>query len=258
VRALEQLGADVYAMNTDFTGLDINVQCGSTNLTPLKQFVEETGADVGIAHDGDADRVMLVDGQGNEIDGDVVEAVCAVDLKERGLLADNTVVSTVMSNLGFMKAMEANGITVIQTNVGDKYVLGKLREGGYTIGGEQSGHMIFLDHNSTGDGLLTALQFLAAVLRQGCTVSEAAQVMERFPQELVNVRVSDKHAVMANEVVKAIIAEKEREMAGSGRVLVRASGTEPLVRVMVEAPTTEEAAVVAASIAEVIRQEMGA
>ncbi len=256
-RALEELGAEVLVINDDFNGTDINVECGSTHLEPLKQLVAVTGAQVGIAHDGDADRVMLVDAAGNEIDGDVVEAVCALDLKRRGLLAGNTVVSTVMCNLGFTKCMEEAGIDIVQTNVGDKYVLAKLREGGYSIGGEQSGHMIFLEHNSTGDGLITALQFLAAVLRQGVSVSEAASVMKHFPQELINVRVTDKHSVAQNPAVASIIAAKDEEMAGSGRILVRPSGTEPLVRVMVEAPTHEEAHAVAQAIADVVEREMG-
>lgn len=255
--ALEQLGVEVVAINGDLDGSIINVECGSTHLGPLREMVAKTGADLGIAHDGDADRVMFVDAQGNEIDGDVVEAVCALDLKKRGLLAGNTVVSTVMCNLGFMKCMEAAGINVIQTSVGDKYVLQQLREGGYRIGGEQSGHMIFLEHNSTGDGLLTALQFVAAVLRQGVTVAEAASVMQRFPQELINVRVSDKNAVRENAAVAAIIDSKDKEMAGLGRILVRPSGTEPLVRVMVEAPTHEAAHEVAQQIADVIEAEMG-
>ena len=256
-RALEELGAEVVVINDDFNGVDINVECGSTHLEPLKQLVAATGAQVGIAHDGDADRVMLVDVAGNEIDGDVIEAVCALDLKRRGLLAGNTVVSTVMCNLGFTKCMDAAGIDIVQTNVGDKYVLAKLREGGYSIGGEQSGHMIFLEHNSTGDGLITALQFLAAVLRQGVSVSEAASVMRHFPQELINVRVTDKHSVAKNPAVASIIAAKNEEMAGSGRILVRPSGTEPLVRVMVEAASHEEAHAVAQAIADVVEREMG-
>ncbi|MDO4854348.1 MAG: phosphoglucosamine mutase [Coriobacteriia bacterium] len=256
-RALEELGAEVLVINDDFSGTDINVECGSTHLEPLKQLVAATGARVGIAHDGDADRVMLVDAAGNEIDGDVVEAVCALDLKRRGLLAGNTVVSTVMCNLGFTKCMEEAGISIVQTNVGDKYVLAQLREGGYSIGGEQSGHMIFLEHNSTGDGLITALQFLAAVLRQGVSVAEAASVMKHFPQELINVRVTDKHSVTQNPAVASIIAAKNEEMAGSGRILVRPSGTEPLVRVMVEAPTHEDAHAVAQAIADVVEREMG-
>ena len=177
--ALRRLGADVVVVNEDFDGTDINVQCGSTHLGPVRDLVAEIGADVGIAHDGDADRVMLVDARGNEIDGDVVETVCAIDLKQRGLLPGNTAVSTVMCNLGLTHALRDAGIELIQTKVGDRYVLEAMREGGFVVGGEQSGHMIFLEHNSTGDGLVTALQFLAACKRAGKSVEEAASVMTR-------------------------------------------------------------------------------
>lgn len=256
-RALEELGAEVIAINDDFTGTDINVKCGSTHLDPLKNLVAATGASIGIAHDGDADRVMFVDENGGEIDGDVVEAVCALDLKDRGMLPSNTVVSTVMCNLGFVRCMEKAGIDVIQTQVGDRYVLGQLRAGGYALGGEQSGHMIFLRHNSTGDGLVTACQFLSACVRHGRPVSETASVMKRFPQELINVQVRDKAAALEDDVIAAAIRKSEEELASSGRILVRPSGTEPLVRVMVEAATHEEAHRVASAIAAVIEKEQG-
>lgn len=255
--ALEQLGATVHVINDSFNGVDINVKCGSTHLEPVKELLAETGAKIGIAHDGDADRVMFVDELGNEIDGDVVETVCALDLQKRGLLRDDTVVSTVMCNLGFTKAMDAAGISVVQTQVGDKYVLNEMRKLNAVIGGEQSGHMIFLDHNSTGDGLITALQFLAACLRNDQPVSETAALMQRFPQELINVRVADKHAVSENAVVAEAIAEAEAKLDGSGRILVRPSGTEPLVRVMVEAATHEEAFGYAQEIAAIIERELG-
>ena len=255
--ALEALGAEVVIINDDFSGTDINVECGSTHLEPLKELVKQTGAQIGIAHDGDADRVMFIDEIGNEIDGDIVEAVCAIDLKERGLLQGNTVVSTVMCNLGFMQAMKQADIEVIQTQVGDRYVLEQLRKGGYVLGGEQSGHMIFLEHNSTGDGLVTACQFVSACLRKGTAVSEVASVMKRFPQELINVKVSDKHAVESNEAVLAVIAQEAQNLGESGRILVRPSGTEPLVRVMVEAPTHDEAFAVADVIATVIKEQLG-
>ncbi len=190
------VGRRVSVINDDFDGMDINVRCGSTHLEPLRALMAETGADVGIAHDGDADRVMLMAPDGTEIDGDMVEsAVCALDMRERGVLAGDTVVSTVMCNFGFVRAMKEMGINVVQTKVGDRYVLEAMREHGYSIGGEQSGHMILLDHNSTGDGLMTACQFLAAVIRSGKPVGEAIQVMEKMPQTLINVRVNDKHAV---------------------------------------------------------------
>ncbi len=250
--ALRRLGAEVIVINDDFNGMDINVKCGSTHLEPLRQLMAETGADVGIAHDGDADRVMLMTPEGTEIDGDMVEAVCALDMRERGVLAGNTVVSTVMANFGFVRAMRAAGIEVVQTKVGDRYVLEAMREHGYSIGGEQSGHMILLDHNSTGDGLMTACQFLAAVIRSGKPVSEAVRVMEKMPQTLINVRVRDKHAADTNEAVAAAVAAAEQALADTGRVLLRPSGTEPVVRVMVEAEDAEVARAHAEAIAAVV------
>ena len=199
---------------------------------------------------------MLVDAHGNEIDGDVVEAVCAIDLKERGLLAGNTAVSTVMCNLGLAHALRDAGIELVQTKVGDRYVLEAMREGGFVLGGEQSGHMIFLEHNSTGDGLVTALQFLAACKRAGKSIADAAAVMTRFPQTLVNVHVKDKHAVDGNAAVAAAVEAAEAELGDSGRVLLRPSGTEPVVRVMVEAASAEEADRHAHAIAEVVEREV--
>ena len=256
--ALRALGADVVAINEDFDGTDINVECGSTHLGPLHELMEESGADVGIAHDGDADRVMLIDAEGNEIDGDMVEAACAIDLKERGLLTGNTVVSTVMCNLGFVHAMRDAGIEVVQTKVGDRYVLECMRENGYILGGEQSGHMIFLEHNSTGDGLVTALQFLSACRRAGKTPAEMARVMTRFPQRLINVRVADKHTLPDCAPVWDAVRAAEAELGDSGRVLIRTSGTEPVVRVMVEAAEEAQANEVCERLAKVVETELGA
>lgn len=250
--ALRRLGAEVFVINDDFNGMDINVQCGSTHLEPLRELMAETGADVGIAHDGDADRVMLMTPDGVEIDGDMVEAVCALDMRERGVLAGDAVVSTVMANFGFVRAMREAGINVVQTKVGDRYVLEAMREHGYSIGGEQSGHMILLDHNSTGDGLMTACQFLAAVLRSGKPVGEAICVMEKMPQTLINVRVADKHAVDASAEVAAAVAAAEEALGDDGRVLLRPSGTEPVVRVMVEAVDPAAARSHAEAIAAVV------
>ena len=250
--ALRRLGAEVIVINDDFDGMDINVQCGSTHLEPLRALMAETGADVGIAHDGDADRVMLMAPDGTEIDGDMVEAVCALDMRERGVLAGDTVVSTVMCNFGFVRAMKEMGINVVQTKVGDRYVLEAMREHGYSIGGEQSGHMILLDHNSTGDGLMTACQFLAAVIRSGKPVGEAIQVMEKMPQTLINVRVNDKHAVEDSAEVAAAVAAAEEALGEDGRVLLRPSGTEPVVRVMVEAVDPAAARAHAEAIAAVV------
>ena len=257
VKALELLGADVFVLNDGYTGLDINVECGSTNLAPLKAFVSEVGAEVGIAHDGDADRVMLVDSRGNDIDGDMMEAVLAIDMKERGCLPNDVAVSTVMCNLGFVRFMESRGIEVKQTKVGDRYVLEEMRASGYAIGGEQSGHLILLDYNSTGDGLMTAVQFLAAMRRLGMTADEAADLYEHYPQELINVRVSDKGAVDGNEAVQAAKAAAEGEMGKTGRVLLRPSGTEPVVRVMVEAASDEDAKRHCRAIADVVTAELG-
>lgn len=256
VQALRRLGADVTIINDDFNGIDINVGCGSTHLEPLKKLVADIGADLGIAHDGDADRVMLVDADGNELDGDVIEAVCALDLKQQGKLAGNTAVSTVMCNLGFRKAMAAHDITVERTQVGDRHVLERMREGGFSIGGEQSGHMIFLDYNSTGDGMMTACLFIAACIRAGKTPSEAAQVMQRCPQVLENVPVADKDALEGNEAIAQAIASAQEAMGDDGQVLVRASGTEPLIRVMVEASDSAQAQEIADKLAAVVKQEL--
>ena len=254
--ALRRLGAEVTVVHDDFDGMDINVGCGSTCLDPLREVMAASGADVGIAHDGDADRVMLLSKDGVEIDGDIVEAVIARDMKMRGCLPHDTVVSTVMANLGFVRAMEDLGIAVKQTKVGDRYVLEEMLAGGFALGGEQSGHMILLDYNSTGDGLMTACQFLCAVRRSGCAVEDAIAIMKRFPQTLVNVRVRDKHALEGCVPVRDAVAAAEARMGSDGRVLVRTSGTEPVVRVMVEASRAEIARSCAESIAAVVEREL--
>ena len=250
--ALQRLGATVHAINTDYCGTDINVECGSTHLEPLRELVLRTHADIGLAHDGDADRVLFVDSEGNEIDGDYILAICGSDLAARGKLANSEIVSTVMCNLGFSIAMKEQGFEMVQTAVGDRYVLEAMREHGYSIGGEQSGHMILLDHNSTGDGLMTACQFLAAVIRSGKPVAEAIQVMEKMPQTLINVRVNDKHAVEGSAEVAAAVAAAEEALGEDGRVLLRPSGTEPVVRVMVEAVDPAAAQAHAEAIAAVV------
>lgn len=254
--ALRRLGAEVTVVHDDFDGMDINVGCGSTCLDPLREVMAASGADVGIAHDGDADRVMLLSKDGVEIDGDIVEAIIARDMKMRGCLPHDTVVSTVMANLGFVRAMEDLGIAVKQTKVGDRYVLEEMLAGGFALGGEQSGHMILLDYNSTGDGLMTACQFLCAVRRSGCAVEDAIAIMKRFPQTLVNVRVRDKHALEGCAPVRDAVAAAEARMGSDGRVLVRTSGTEPVVRVMVEASRAEIARSCAESIAAVVEREL--
>lgn len=254
--ALRALGADVRVINDDFDGDIINVDCGSTHLEQLRKLVADTGADVGFAHDGDADRVLAVDADGNVIDGDFMEAICGIDLKERGKLPGNTIVTTVMANMGLWVCMENHGIGVSQTKVGDRYVLERMREGDFMLGGEQSGHVIFLEHNTTGDGLVTVLQLLSCMKRKGATLAELASVMTRYPQTLVNVRVRDKHLLDTNEAIKAAVAEAEAQLSGNGRILVRTSGTEPLVRVMVEARDQDQARNVANRVADVVADEL--
>lgn len=254
---LRRLGAEVVVANDDWDGTDINVDCGSTHPDVIAALVLDEHADVGISHDGDADRMIAVDEQGNILDGDFVEAICAYDLAQRGKLVGNTVVSTVMCNLGFQRAMREQGISVEMTKVGDRYVLERMRAGGFVIGGEQSGHIIFLEHNTTGDGLVTALQLIATMRRNGRRLSELSRIMTKYPQTLVNVRVADKHALEGNATVAAARADAERELGTSGRVLMRPSGTEPLVRVMVEAADAVQADRVAHELAEVVERELG-
>ncbi|QWU06821.1 phosphoglucosamine mutase [Heyndrickxia coagulans] len=234
------LDADVSTMGASPNGLNINDGVGSTHPEALAAFVQEKGANVGLAFDGDGDRLIAVDEKGQIIDGDQIMYICAKYLKQEGLLKKNTVVSTVMSNLGFHKGLEALGINSVQTAVGDRYVVEEMKANGFNLGGEQSGHIIFLDHNTTGDGLLTGLQLINIMKIANKPLSELAAEMKKYPQKLVNVKVTDKYHVLENEKIKSVIDEVEREMAGNGRVLVRPSGTEPLVRVMVEAQTAED------------------
>jgi phosphoglucosamine mutase len=254
---LRQLGAEVVAINTDFDGTRINVGCGSTHLGQLKDLVASSGADLGIAHDGDADRMLAVDASGNELDGDVIEAICALDLKRQGRLVGDTVVSTVVCNLGFVRAMQENGINVIKAAVGDSHVLAAMRQGGYVIGGEQSGHMILLEYNSTGDGLVTALQLLMAIRRSGKTLEELSQVVVRYPQVTINVPVLDKDGLKSSQAIKLAIEGAEQSLGDQGQVLLRASGTEALIRVMVEAAEQQQADDEARKLAELVKQELG-
>jgi phosphoglucosamine mutase len=232
---LRRLGAEVHAINEAPEGERINVACGATHPEVVAQAVRDLGADAGVTHDGDADRALFSDARGNLIDGDQVIAACALALKEEERLPKDTVVVTVMANLGFRRAMEEAGITVAETQVGDRYVLEEMLRTGATLGGEQSGHVIFLDQATTGDGLLTAVRFLSLAARQGRTVAELASVIHRFPQVLESVPVADPSAAAASpEVTEAVGAAREA-LGDRGRVLVRASGTEPVVRIMVEA-----------------------
>lgn len=254
--AFARAGAEVIAIHADPDGLNINERCGSTHLDDLRRVVVERGADVGFAFDGDADRCLAVDQFGEVVDGDQILAILAVRGKRDGLLVDDTVVATVMSNLGFSHAMEAAGITVLRTAVGDRYVLEAMREGGYTLGGEQSGHVIMSRFSTTGDGTLTALQLAAEMASSGRTMSELASVMERLPQVLVNVGDVDRAGATTNPAVLAEVASAEAKLGESGRVLLRPSGTEQLVRVMVEAPTSDEAQEIADHLAGVVRSAL--
>ena len=245
-------GAQVTAIAAHPDGLNINDGVGSTHLDHLIDAVRRSGAHLGIAHDGDADRCLAVDATGNPVDGDQLLAICAVAVREAGGLRDDTVVATVMSNLGFHHAMREAGIGVLTTAVGDRYVLEALRAKELSLGGEQSGHIIFADHATTGDGLLTALNVMARMAGQNATLAELAAIVHRLPQTLVNVRVDDRDAVAVSPSVAAAVAAAEDELGDSGRVLLRPSGTEQLVRVMVEAATQEHADAIAHQLAGVV------
>jgi phosphoglucosamine mutase len=246
-------GARVTAIAADPDGLNINDGVGSTHLEGVVAAVRRAGADLGIAHDGDADRCLAVDASGQIVDGDQLLAICALALSEQGALRRDTVVATVMSNLGFHHAMRAHGIDVITTTVGDRYVLEALRAEELNLGGEQSGHIVFTDAATTGDGLLTALQVMARMAGTGRTLAELGAVVQRLPQVLINVPVADRDAVAASPAVAEAVAAASAELAESGRVLLRPSGTEQLVRVMVEADTQERADEMAGRVADVVK-----
>jgi phosphoglucosamine mutase len=245
-------GATVHAIGDRPDGWNINDGIGSTHLGPLIEAVRNTGADLGLAHDGDADRCLAVTADGQLVDGDAILAVCALALHERRELAQDTVVATVMSNLGFHHTMRDAGIAVHTTAVGDRYVLEALRAQDLSLGGEQSGHLVFLDHATTGDGLLTGLALMSRIAATGASLAELASVVQRLPQVLVNVPVTDRIAVVESDDVAEAVNAVEAELGDTGRVLLRPSGTEQLVRVMVEAPTQEQADAVAARLAEVV------
>lgn len=255
--ALRRAGAEVIAIANQPDGWNINDGVGSTHLNFLQSSVKQNGADLGIAHDGDADRCLAVDADGNIVDGDQIIAILAAGLNSRNELSKSTVVATVMSNLGFFKAMESAGIKVEITSVGDRYVLEKLLSDDLVLGGEQSGHVINRKYANTGDGLLTALLLLQEIKRGNKTMAEAAQIMQKFPQVLINVKDVAKEKLDSNENIKAAVAKFESELNGSGRILLRASGTEALVRVMVEASTDTIASNVAKQLAELVKKELG-
>ena len=254
--ALSRAGAEVIAIANTPDGWNINDGVGSTHLDYLRNAVLKNGADVGIAHDGDADRCLAIDAAGNEIDGDVIMAILAKGLKAQGKLRANTIVGTVMSNLGFMHAMAESGIEVVTTAVGDRYVLEAMLQSDFNLGGEQSGHVIMRDHANTGDGLLTALQLLAEVKRSGQTLQELSRVMVRFPQILINVKNVAKERLTSSTAIADAVKAAEAELGSNGRVLLRASGTEPLVRVMVEAQSDAVAQSVATKLAQVVETEL--
>ncbi|WP_128379188.1 phosphoglucosamine mutase [Streptomyces cavernae] len=255
--AFKQAGAEVITIGAEPDGLNINDGCGSTHLEQLKAAVVEHGAELGIAHDGDADRCLAVDHTGAEVDGDQILAVLALAMRERSELRSDTVVATVMSNLGFKLALEREGLELVQTAVGDRYVLEEMKEHGYALGGEQSGHVIVLDHATTGDGTLTGLLLAARVAETGRSLRDLASVMERLPQVLINVRDVDKSRVGSSPELSAAVADAERELGSTGRVLLRPSGTEPLVRVMVEAADIDQARSVASRLADVVKSALG-
>lgn len=251
------LEADTVTVGCNPNGTNINAGVGSTNPEKLVELVKDEEADFGLAFDGDGDRLIAVDEKGEIVDGDRIMFILAQHFKSENLLKDDMVVSTVMSNLGFYKALEKHGLNSNKTKVGDRYVVEEMKSGGYSLGGEQSGHIIMMDYNTTGDGLLTGVHLAAIVKQSGKKLSELADQVEKFPQQLVNVRVTDKYNVVNNEVVSSKISHAETDMDGQGRVLVRASGTEPLVRVMVEAATEELADKYSKEIADVVKEEMG-
>ncbi len=255
-KALRDAGAEVVAICAEPDGLNINEGCGSTHTEVLQKAVLEHGADAGFALDGDADRCLAVDRDGEVVDGDQIMAVLALAMNEAGTLHRNTVVATVMSNLGFVLAMRAAGVEVLQTKVGDRYVLEAMKAGGYTLGGEQSGHVIMSQHSTTGDGLLTTLHVLDRMAATGRPLADLAAVMTRLPQVLVNVPGVDKARADDDAALAAAVAEAEAELGETGRVLLRPSGTEPLVRVMVEAATADAAGEIAERLATVVARQL--
>jgi len=255
--ALRRAGATVVEIHSSPDGLNINADCGSTHLGDLIAEVIARGADAGVAFDGDADRCLAVDALGNVIDGDHILAVLGLAMRERGALTRNTVVATVMANLGFKIALEAASLTVVETGVGDRYVLEAMRAGGYVLGGEQSGHVIMADHATTGDGVLTALHLLARVAETRRSLADLAGVVVKLPQVLLNVPGVDKGRIDSEPALLAALAAADAELGTTGRVLLRPSGTEPVVRVMVEAASAEQASAVAERLAEVVRITLG-
>lgn len=253
---LRELGAEVIAINDKPDGLNINANCGSLYIKELQKFVKLHNADVGIAHDGDADRTIFCDEKGRIVDGDQIMGMWAIEMKNSRTLKKNTVVSTVMSNLGFEKYLEKNDIKLIRTKVGDRFVVEKMLEGGYNLGGEQSGHIVFLDHNTTGDGPLTAVQVLYLMKKRNSPLSKLSSGIKLFPQILTNVEVKHKQDINSIPEIIATIRSAEKKLYGIGRILVRASGTEPKIRIMVEGANTKLITKISNDIAKIIREKM--
>ena len=256
-KILRRLGANVKVIHALPNGTNINDGCGSTHLESLQKAVLENGADFGIAHDGDADRCLCVDEKGQVIDGDHILVMCAMDMMKEGKLPYNTVVTTVMANIGFHQAIKKAGGRAEITKVGDRYVLENMLKNGYKIGGEQSGHIIFTDFSTTGDGLITALQVLSSLKRSGRKASDLTALMTTYPQLQVNVKVAKKEGWETNEAIKEAIAEGDKELGENGRILVRPSGTEPLIRVMAEGPDQAQLDRICHAIADVVKKEQG-
>lgn len=256
--ALLNLGADLCIIHNEPNGNNINLNCGSTHIDSLKKLVVENGADIGFAFDGDADRCLAVDENGELIDGDKILAICGLYLKENGKLSGDTVVGTVMSNMGLSVMGKKYGINIEQANVGDRYVIEKMLEGGYCLGGEQSGHIIFHEYNTTGDGIITAIQMLTVLKVKGVKASELAKVMDVYPQVLVNAKIKNeyKNTYMDNEEVSTAVHSLEKKFEGDGRVLIRPSGTEPLVRVMIEGTDIEQMQRDAEELAAIIEKNL--
>jgi phosphoglucosamine mutase len=250
------LGAEVITIGSEPNGLNINDHCGSTHPENLRKAVLDHKADLGLAFDGDADRLIAIDETGEEVDGDFILCICGESMNRNGKLKDSTIVSTVMSNIGFFKACEKLNLQTSMTAVGDRYVMEEMRKGGYNLGGEQSGHVIFLDYNTTGDGLLTGIQLVDTLQQSGKKLSQAKMMMKKYPQVLVNVRVEDKTNYEGNTAIQEAIAFVEEQLADNGRVLVRASGTESLIRVMAEGPDKENLDRYVSGIVEVVKREL--
>ncbi len=251
---LRELGADVITIGNKPDGVNINLECGSLQPEKVQSLIKEHNAHIGLAHDGDADRLIMVDEKGEIVDGDKILAMCAIEFKRSGILSHDTLVATVMSNFGLDIAMKEAGIKVVRTPVGDRYVMEEMMKNNYNLGGEQSGHIIFLDYNTTGDGLITALQVLTLVQKTGKTLSELASCMKTFPQKLVNIKVREKKPLDTLHDFTRVIKESEKKLEGRGRVVVRYSGTEPLLRIMAEGEKEEEITQIIDNISEAVKK----